>query len=266
MSARRDRIARAFAGAGDYDRNARVQRRVATDLAARIAALPLPPQPRVLEIGCGTGFLTQALADAGIAGDWLVTDVAPGMVARCRERLGETPRRRFAVLDGEREAPGGGPFDLICSSLALQWFEDAPAALARMAGWLAPGGHCLVTTLGPGSFAEWRAAHAAEGLAAGTPAFAPVEAFAALGPEALLVENHVERHADAQAFLRAVKAIGAGTADPGHRPLSPPALRRVMAAFERQGCAVTYEVVTCRLRGARCELSAGCSSDPNRGD
>lgn len=251
MSERRDRIAQAFTGADDYDRHARVQREVARALAARIAALPLPASPRVLEIGCGTGFLTQALADAGIGGDWLVTDIAPGMVARCRERLGETPRRRFAVLDGERDTPAGGPFDLICSSLALQWFEDAPAALARMASWLAPGGHGLVTTLGPGSFAEWRAAHAAQGFAAGTPAFAPVAAFAALAPEALIVENQAERHADARAFLRAVKAIGAGTAGAGHRPLPPGALRRVMASFERAGCTVTYEVVTCHVRGAR---------------
>ena len=251
MTAGRRKIARAFAGAREYDRHALVQRRVAKRLADRIAALPLPPAPRVLEIGCGTGFLTEALLARGIGGEWLVTDIAPEMVDRCRERLGEKPGRRFAVLDGERGVVTEGSFDLICSSLALQWFDDAPAALHRMAGWLAPGGHCLVSTLGPGSFAEWRAAHAAEGLSAGTPSFAPVDAFSALGPEALIVENVIERHVDARAFLRAVKAIGAGTADPAHRPLSPRALRRVMATFDRNGCEVTYEVVTCHLRRAR---------------
>lgn len=251
MSAGRERIARAFAGARDYDRHARVQREVAQALAARIAALDLPPRPRVLEIGCGTGFLTQALLDSGLQGEWLVTDIAPDMVARCRRRVGEAPGLRFAVLDGEKDRPGGGPFDLICSSLALQWFEDAPAALARMAQWLVPGGHAIVTTLGPGSFAEWRAAHAAQGLRAGTPSFAPVQAFAALQPAKLVVEDRRERHADAFAFLHAVKAIGAGTADPAHRPLTPAELRRVMAAFARSGCEVTYEVVTCHLHRAR---------------
>lgn len=251
MSERRTRIARAFAGARDYDRHARVQRKVAQGLAARIAALDLPESPRVLEVGCGTGFLTQALAEAGIGGDWLITDVAPEMVERCRGRLGETPRRRFSVLDGEHGTPEGRPFDLICSSLTLQWFEDAPAALARMAGWLAPGGHCVATTLGPDSFAEWRAAHEAEGLDAGTPSFAPEETFAAIRPESVTAENLVERHTDARAFLHALKAIGAGTAEPGHRPLPPGALRRVMAAFDRNGCEVTYQVVTCHLHRAR---------------
>lgn len=251
MNGQRQRIAQAFAGARDYDRHAKVQREVALGLATRIAALDLPANPRVLEIGCGTGFLTQALIEHSPAGKWLVTDIAPEMVARCRKRVGDSPTRRFAVLDGEHDTPGGGPFDLICSSLALQWFENAPAALTRIAQWLAPGGHCMVTTLGPGSFAEWRAAHEAQGLLAGTPSFASAEAFAAIHPEELLVEAHVEHHANARAFLHAVKAIGAGTSDPSHRPLAPAALRGVMAAFDRSGSNVTYEVVTCHLRRAR---------------
>jgi len=251
MTRRRQRIVRAFAEAPDYDRHARVQRAVAEGLAARIASLDLPRAPRMLEIGCGTGFLTQALVDQGLTGTWTVTDIAPEMVERCRARLGESPDRHFAVFDGEHGTPEDGPFDLVCSSLALQWFDDAPAALARMREWLAPGGHCIVTTLGPGSFAEWRAAHEAEGLMPGTPDFPPVEAFAALDPESLHVERHVERHEDARAFLQALKAIGAGTASPRHRPLSPAALRRVMARFEHGGSAVTYEVVTCHLRRAR---------------
>jgi len=250
MSARGERIARAFAGARDYDRHARIQREVASDLAGRIAALDLPASPRVLEIGCGTGFLTRAMAEAGIGGRWMVTDIAPEMVERCRERLGGSEDRRFAVLDGEFGTPPDSPFDLICSSLALQWFEDAAAALSRMAGWLAPGGHCVVATLGPGSFAEWRAAHAAEGLVAGTPAFAPVADLARLD-SALTVENRIERHADARAFVHALKAIGAGTSAPGHRPLTPAELRRVMANFDRNGCSVTYEIVTCHLHRAR---------------
>ncbi|WP_404482631.1 methyltransferase domain-containing protein [Novosphingobium sp. BL-52-GroH] len=250
----RDRIRRAFAAAPDYEGQARIQRDVADRLAARIAGLDLPATPRVLEIGCGTGFLTAALGKAGIGGDWLVTDIAAEMVERCRARLaamGDARTLRFAVLDGEHGPAPDGPFDLVCSSLAVQWFDDAPAALARMAGWLAPGGHLVVTTLAPGSFAQWRAAHEAEGLAAGTPHFAPVEAFAALAPEALDREDHLERHPDAHAFLHALKAIGAGTSHPGHRPLGPARLRRVMARFAQSGCEVTYEVVTCHLRRAR---------------
>lgn len=243
------RVASAFALARDYDGQARVQRDVAEALADRIAALPLPASPRVLELGCGTGFLTQALIARGIGGNWLVTDLAPAMVERCKARVGETAHRCFAVLDGETGTPDG-PFDLICSSLALQWFDDGPAALIRMGNWLAPDGHLAVTTLGAGTFPEWRAAHAQEALEAGTPAFPPTEDFITLPGISTTVDLHRERHADARGFLRALKAIGAGTARPRHRPLAPAALRRVMAHFEAAGSVATYEVVTCHLQRA----------------
>jgi malonyl-CoA O-methyltransferase len=249
-------VAQAFAGAHGYDEHARVQRAVAQGLARRIAALPLPTAPRTLEIGCGTGFLTQALCEHGLAGDWLITDLAPEMLDRARARLqplrapGPAPRLTFAQLDGEHGTPQGGPFDLICASLATQWFASEPAALNRWRQWLAPGGQIMVATLGPGTFARWRAAHAAEGLEPGTLRFTPPETLAALHPAELLVERHQEHHADARAFLRSVRGIGAGTAAPGHKPLSAAALRRVMQRFEAEGAIATYEVVTCRLERA----------------
>ena len=253
-------LARAFGSSSGYERHAKVQRQVAEQLAARIAELDVTrgrtTPLRALELGCGTGFLTRALAACGVNGDWLITDLSPEMVERCQSNLSGMPRqseRRFAVLDGEYADAPGGPFDLICSSLAVQWFDDAPAALARLACQLAPGGHLVITTLGPGTFAEWHRAHRAEGLEAGTPRFPPADAFAALGPlevdvKALVeVETLREQHSDARAFLRAVKAIGAGSPASGHRPLTPAALRRVMARFDAQGGAASYEVVTVDL-------------------
>lgn len=247
------RIAPAFAAAADYDRHARVQRHVATALACRIAAMPLPPAPRLLEIGCGTGFLTEALLECGLGGQWLVTDLAPAMVRRCRAKLGDHPGLTFRALDGEHGArPAEAPFDLICASLAFQWFADLPGAVARLLGWLAPGGQLVFTTLADGTFAEWRAAHVAEGLAAGTQPFPPAANLAALrlADQATTptVETLTEPHPDARSFLAALKAIGAGTPGPLHRPLSTGQLRRVMARFEAAGATATYQIVTCHYR------------------
>ncbi|EIZ80958.1 bifunctional biotin synthesis protein BioCD [Novosphingobium sp. Rr 2-17] len=251
MTVTRDRVRRAFGHARDYDAHARIQRDVARKLAARIAALGLPDAPRVLEIGCGTGFLTQALLDERLSGAWLVTDIAPEMVDRCRARVAGQAALTFDVLDGEHGELPAGPFDLICSSLAIQWFDDAPAALRRLAGLLAPGGHLMVTTLGPATFAQWGAAHAAEGLEPGTPPFAPAEVFAALPTAEVKQETITERYESARHFLQALKAIGAGTPNAAHRPLAPATLRRVLGRFDQSGCEVDYEVVTCHLRRDR---------------
>lgn len=251
--ARRARIGAAFAAAQDYDRHARVQHKVALGLAERLAALPLPAAARVLEIGCGTGFLTAELAGRGIGADLLVTDLAPAMVDRCRGRLGEAAGRTFRVLDGEHgPAPAEAPFDLIAASLAFQWFDSLPAALVRLGGWLAPGGVLAFTTLVEGTFAEWRAAHAAHGLAPGTPPFPARQALAAMMPPGfsgtVTTSAVAEPQGSARAFLHAVKAIGAGTSAPGHAPLPPGALRRVMASFEAGGAMATYQVATCIWR------------------
>lgn len=249
----RDRIGRAFARARDYDRHAAVQRKVAGRLAAQIGSLALPPAPRVWEIGCGTGFLTEALLaqrPGAPGGEWLISDLCPAMVARCRARVGARDGLRFAALDGERDTPAG-QFDLICSSLAVQWFADLPAAIPRLVAALAPGGHLLFTTLAAGTFAEWGAAHAAEGLREGTPNFASVAALQAMHVDLQMtppvVTQHRETHASARDFLRALKAIGAGTASPGHQPLTPAQLRRVMRRFDAEFGSVTYEVVTCHF-------------------
>lgn len=246
---RKDRISAAFGAAGDYDRHAVIQRAVAARLADAIAARPTAPAPRVLEIGCGTGFLSAELAGRIAGGRWLLTDISALMVDRCRTLLGGDPRFDFAVMDGEAPCAGEQPYDLIASSLAAQWFVDLPGALERAMDLLRPGGCLALATLADGTFAEWRQAHADVGLVDGTPAYPSMEALRRLRPggaEAMIeTVPMIERHADAFAFLRSLKAIGAGTAAPGRRPLSAGQLRRAMDRFEAGGSAVTYCVALC---------------------
>lgn len=236
-------IIRAFDGAAHYDRFAVIQRTVARDLARHIRALPLKPRASILEIGCGTGFLGAALVDHLPGARWCMTDISPAMVARAGARFADRPDISLAVMDGS--APDrNGPFDLICSSLAMQWFDDLPAAIARLRALLAPDGCLIFTTLAAGSFAEWRAAHGE--LAAGTPDYPGTDALAAMGL-AVHTRTYMQYHADGRAFLRGLKAIGAHVPRPGHRPLGTARLRDVLRRFEAGGATARYVVATCAI-------------------
>ena len=242
---RKGRLLRAFDGAASsYDDHAPVQRAVAARLADRIAALPLQARPRIMEIGCGTGFLSEALRLRLGPADWVITDLSPAMLAACRARLGDPADTGFEVLDAEQPPPDGEPYDLICASLSFQWLHDLPAVVDRLTRRLRPGGYLAFATLAEGTLGDWRQAHADLGLQAGTPAFPSLDQLASLGDGRTRIETEqlVQVHADGRAFLKSLKGIGAGTPSDGRRPLGTGDLSRVMARFEALGAAAAYHV------------------------
>ncbi len=248
---RRNRIAAAFGRARGYDAAAAVQRDAAARLAELVARPGVPACPAILELGCGTGFLTRSLAPAIGRARWTVSDIAPEMVERARSGLGI--EADYRVIDGEAVDPALGPFDLIVSNMAFQWFADLPGAVARLAGRLAPGGTLAFSTMAAGSFTEWIGVLAEEGLPSGTPRYPDHGALAALAPPGFAAHVEIvdfpQTQPDARAFLRRLKTIGAGTPAAGYRPLSGSALRRAMARFDLGPRTITYRIAFCRFSG-----------------
>ena len=239
------RLAASFGEAHAYDRHAAAQQAVANQLATRIAAAPLTAAPRVLEVGCGTGFLGEALLPLLPDATWTMTDLAPAMLERARMRLGARHTITYRPMDGEHpDLPG--PFDLIVSSLAVQWFGDLAAGLGRLASLLAPGGLLAFSTLVEGSFAAWRAAHG--DLPCGVPTYPSAQALQAMGCDVDIIEVPVE--GSAAAFLRHLRGIGARLPREGYRPLSPRQLHQVMRRYDAAAVPATYRVALCRISSA----------------
>jgi ubiquinone/menaquinone biosynthesis C-methylase UbiE len=100
------------------------------------ATAGLGPGAAVLEVGCGTGQLTERLARPGIR--LTAIDIGPSMIAAARRRLAGA-EVCFQVTSFEDLAAAEASFGLIVSGAAFHWV-DPEAGFSKSARLLRPGG------------------------------------------------------------------------------------------------------------------------------
>jgi trans-aconitate methyltransferase len=136
-----------------YDRAGAFVPQLAADLVQVLA-----PQPaeRVLDLGCGSGDLTAALAAGGALP--LGVDASRDMIAQARAKH---PGLSFAVADGQ--ALGyEGEFDAVFSNAALHWMPRADAVAGGVCRALRSGGRFVAELGGAHNVQSVREALAAE--------------------------------------------------------------------------------------------------------
>jgi len=125
-----------------------------------------PSGGRVLDVGCGTGFLLDHLARRGWSGVGI--DLSPESVALAQERLESLGAAdRLSARVGSAYEPPEGPFDLIALTDVLEHLEQPRACLQALRDRLAPGGLVVVSTPNrrslPGA-RRWLAEHGVPGI------------------------------------------------------------------------------------------------------
>ena len=92
-----------------------------------------------LEIGCGTGALTEAILQNASPRSIKATDQSSDFVDHAR-RLISDPRASFAVADALHLPSDDASIDVVSSALVLNFVPDRTAALNEMRRTLRPGG------------------------------------------------------------------------------------------------------------------------------
>ena len=117
------------------------------DRTADLALTCVPAPRRILDVGCGTGYLLGRLAArAPQAGTLAGIDAAPAMI-EVATGAGTDDRLRLVVGTAERLPWPAATFDLVVSTTSFDHWADQRAGLAECARVLAPGGYLVLADL-----------------------------------------------------------------------------------------------------------------------
>lgn len=257
MTALKQTIAEAFGkAAGDYDRRACIQKRIASDaLIAARQMLSVHQRPACLDVGCGTGSSTiELLPDVSqLTG----VDIADGMVQFARRTHGD--HINWLVGDAEELPVQDCSTDFIYSCMALQWLDDPEQFARECQRILRDGGQGLLVILTQEALSEFRDIWSENGIPPSVNRFLPAQTWR----DALLRHNiqtetkeheYTDWHDSLISLLHSIKDIGAGVSTTLHSsPLTRGQLRQLESAWKlrfgnHKGLPLTYRVTHFRLK------------------
>jgi len=155
----KEAVKQGFTGCYDtYTTEAVVQQSIAQRLSALLDAHMDGIPTQAVEVGCGSGFLTEKVLERFPNATWLLNDIAPsskGYVTDLAQRCNAL-NTTFELGDAEcMDLPKD--IDLFVSSSAVQWFADIDGFLKRLSEAMNDGGTVAISTFGPQNLEEVRA-------------------------------------------------------------------------------------------------------------
>lgn len=100
-------------------------------------------RPRLLEVGCGSGYYSEVFADLVPGGvDYTGIDYSEAMIARARSNY---PSVSFEVADATRLPYADNTFDIVFNGVSLMHIIDYPAAIRE--GARVAGRYCVLHTV-----------------------------------------------------------------------------------------------------------------------
>lgn len=102
--------------------------------------LAVPPGSRWLDVGCGTGALTQTVLEHAAPSEVVGIDPSATYLASAGARVDDDPQAHFEIGDVQALRAAAATFDVVVSGLVVNFVPQAEAAVAEMARVTRSGG------------------------------------------------------------------------------------------------------------------------------
>jgi malonyl-CoA O-methyltransferase len=233
--------------ARQYDLHSSLHRQIAEELFIQVTKEPRPRA--LLDVGCGTGYLTSRLKDRFPQSKIIGLDFAEDMLKVAGSKRGDIT---WVLADSHNLPFGDDCFDILTSNLAYQWPDDLCRVFSEARRVLTPGGLLACTLFGYHTCQElFRSLDEAKVALRFTrlPGISQVRhALTASGFQNLQIDSELieVEFNGMQALIAWLKSIGANNLGQGF--LGPEVLSHAASIYRKrfsylQGVAATFEVI-----------------------
>ncbi|KMT20906.1 malonyl-ACP O-methyltransferase BioC [Clostridium cylindrosporum] len=227
----------------DYNKYAKVQVTMASRLMNMINKSDIKT---ILEIGCGTGNLTNMLLDKFRNVSLTVMDLSEKMLDETRKNISvrNLENIEFICHDGET-CELNKKYDLIISNATFQWFNSLEESIKKYIDLLNENGQLLISTFGEDTFIELEKS----GIKAARELnvehnFKLRRSFVGIDEIENIIKNQninykvvdeklKEYHKSSRDFIKSVKKIGANTCGSEGGITPPRVIKKVLEVYDR---------------------------------
>lgn len=142
--------------APQYHQAARLQQDTAEQLVSRLDYIQIEPKT-ILDIGCGTGFVSQRLKKRFPKAKMVSLDLSLAMLQQLKKNTDRWfSKSKVVCADAEQLPFAANSFDLVISNLTFQWCQNTQSLFAGIQQCLKEEGLLLFSSFGTDTLTELR--------------------------------------------------------------------------------------------------------------